>query len=231
MTGRPFPHTSAFAGDDGSAPPGLAAAVAAPRPERIAATVAALRTERVLVPVVAEADEQEESGADRVASAAMVTVQVPDGRGAIPVFSSVAHMAAWRADARPVPVEGRRAALAAGAEADALLVLDPGSDHTVLVPRPAVAAIAQDLPWTDPLDDEHVRGAIVEAMSGVPAVVTVDLEPGDSAEVKIILGLRPGLDRVGVISASEHASTALAASAMVTERIDSLEMRITTARG
>ena len=86
--GRALPPTSAFAGDDGSAPPLLAAALAIEdAQQRLEAVVEALRTERVLVPVVARLDEMDEPGehgvaAEKSAHAAMVTVGVPDGRAA-----------------------------------------------------------------------------------------------------------------------------------------------------
>ena len=186
MTGRELPPTSAFSGDDGSADPGLSAALtehAAGGP--VAPVVAALAGIRVLVPVLAEAEATEavvidghEHTVDRQASAGIVALQAPDGRTALPVFSSVASMAAWRADARPVPSEIARAALSAVDEGWELLVLDPGGPVTVLIPRPAVWALAQQTTWVPAVTgvgdqrtvDPQVQQAIRTAIEAVLAV-------------------------------------------------------------
>ena len=156
MTGRELPPTSAFAGDDGSADPRVAAALAAlgDGTGTLAGVVEALAGTRVLVPVLAELEAAEtvEVGGhahtvDKEASAGIVALQAPDGRTALPVFSSVGAMAAWRRDARPVPTDVVRAALSAVSEGWELLVLDAGGPVTALLPRPAVWALAQQQPW------------------------------------------------------------------------------------
>ncbi|WP_169165783.1 SseB family protein [Cellulomonas taurus] len=197
MTGRELPPTSAFSGDDGSADPTLAAVLRAygrtrstgsgdPRAvAELADVIAALAGTRVLVPVLAEAEATETvevhghaHTVDRQASAGIVALQAPDGRTALPVFSSVAAMTAWRADARPVPTEIARAALSAVEEGWELLVLDPGGPVTVLVPRPAVWALAQQIDWSpavtgtgaDRIVAPEVRDAVREAITAAVAV-------------------------------------------------------------
>ncbi len=156
MTGRELPPTSAFAGDDGSCDPRLADALRAlgDGGGSLAGVVAALAGTRVLVPVLAELEAADvvvhgghEHTVDKEASAGIVALQAPDGRTALPVFSSVAAVQAWRPDARPVPTDVARAALSAVEERWELLVLDPGGPVTVLVPRPAVWALAQQRDW------------------------------------------------------------------------------------
>src|SRR5699024_2193570 len=106
---RDLPPSSPFAGDDGSPDAHLAPALALEDDgERLRAVVAALAEARVLVPVVAHLDEPARSG-QKQAGAAMVTVSTPDGRAAIPVFSGMDSLRAWRPDARPVPVPAPRA--------------------------------------------------------------------------------------------------------------------------
>lgn len=232
---KPFPHTSEFVDDDGSTPAELQEAYATPPPHRLGAVVTALRGARVLIPVVANVDEMEEREyegqivGDKKSHAAMVTVAAPDGRAALPVFSSTEAMSGWRKDARPVPVEARRAALAAGTEADSLLVLDPGTAETTLIPSQAVAAIATGEEWSNPLLDGEVHSAIARIVEAIPAAVRAEVLPGQSAEVRIVLALKPGLDRVAVLNASNQMSTALGSTPIITERIDSLELRISTA--
>lgn len=233
---KPFPQTSTFAGDDGSTPPDLADAFATQVPHRLGAVVEALRGARVLIPVVANIDEMQEPSYDgevvgeKTSHAAMVTVEAPDGRAALPVFSSTAALTAWRSDARPVPVEARKAALAAGTEADSLLVLDPGTPEGTLIPSHAVAAIATGQEWSNPLLDSDVHAAVAAAVEAIPAAVRAEVRPGKDAEIRIVLALTPGLDKVAVLNASQQMSSALASTPMITQRIDSLELRITTAR-
>jgi hypothetical protein len=187
VTGRELPPTSAFAGDDGSADPAVAAALAAlgAGTGGLDGVVAALAGTRVLVPVLAELEVAEtvEVGGhahtvDKEASAGIVALQAPDGRTALPVFSSVAAMTAWRREARPVPTEVVRAALSAVSEGWELLVVDPGGPVTALLPRPAVWALAQQQPWqpavvaggTDPVVDPEVRAAVRAAVrTALPA--------------------------------------------------------------
>lgn len=233
---KPFPQPSEFAGDDGSTPPALQAAYQLSPPGRLPAIVEALREARLLIPVVANIDEMEEPEyegqvvGDKVSHAAMVTVATADGRGALPVFSSTEAMKAWRADARAVPLSGRKAALGAGTEADSLMVLDPGTTNSTLVPSGAVAAIATGEAWHSALFDNEVHEAIAHIVAAIPAAVRAEVEPGKDAEIRIILALKPGLDKVGVINASNQMSAALGSTPIIVERVDSLELRITTAQ-
>lgn len=273
MTGRELPPTSPFAGDDGSADPAVAAALAdLGSGGTLAPVVAALAGTRVLVPVLAELDSAgtvEVGGhahtVEKEASAGIVALRAPDGRTALPVFSSVAAMTAWRPDARPVPTEVARAALSAVQEGWGLLVLDPGGPVTALLPRPAVWALAQQQPWrpavtgagaaaaVDPEVAAAVRAAVLAAVGRPagdpaagdgsrargrwrrrPAPVTqpesplrdVAALPGGRAEVAVELTLVPGLDRAAVDAVVGRVGEALGADETVTQRVDSVEVRL-----
>ncbi|WP_418277174.1 SseB family protein [Isoptericola jiangsuensis] len=239
--------TSQFAGDDGAADAelvrlleGLRAGTTPLRDvvHRLAAT-------RVLVPVLAEVEasatvehDGTELQVDKEASAGVVALEAPDGRRALPIFSSVAAMTAWRAHARPVPVEAARAALSAVAEKWSLLVLDPAGPVTVLVPRPAVWALAQGHPWVPALTptadglvvDDEVARAVADAAAPVQHVVRAHAEPGRKAEVAVVLALDPGLDRAGLDTVLGQVNARLAAAKVVADRVDSLELRIGAAR-
>lgn len=232
MPRRSLPPTSAFAADDGACPPLLAAALAEPDAEaRLRAVVGALATQRVLVPVVAHLDERdEESGGEKVASAAMVTVRTPDGRAALPAFSSVATLAEWDPAARPVPAPGVRVALAAASDADGLVVLDPAGPQPVLLPRPAVWALARRRPWVPSPADPLVAAAVTDALERVPGVSGSWSEPGRRAELCVVLGVPAGLDRASLDAVVAAAGDALAASEVVAERVDSLELRVVAVR-
>lgn len=236
MSGKDLPPGSSFAGDDGSADKELAdlllghsmGATGLPKVvERLAKT-------RVLVPVLASLDKEDftEDGHkfDKEASAGIVALEAPDGRKALPVFTSVAAMAHWRKDARPVPVDVVRAALSAVSEDWALLVVDPASPHSVLIPRPAVWAIAQQLPWEPAIVSGTAAPEIVselqEILAHIPDVASVGAEAGKTAEVAVVLRINPGLNRAQLNSVLEQVNAALAGSTLISGRVDSLELRI-----
>lgn len=236
MAGRALPPPSPFAGDDGAADPALAAALGAcaGRPGVVADVVAALALARVLVPVVAL--EEGPAGPDvpvdeqREASAGVVAVAAPDGRTALPVFSSVAALTAWRPEARPVPAEGPRAAAAALQEGWEVLVVDPGG-ASVVVPRPAVVALATGTAWRPAVVHDvlrpEVRDAVVAALAELDDVVTVTATPGRRAEVAVLLELRPGLSRAELDGLLAAVGERLAAR--VGDVVDTLELTVSGA--
>lgn len=240
--GRELPPSSPFAADDGSADPDVAQALDALDTGRgsVADVVAALAGTRVLVPVLAElevADVVEHAGhahvVDKEASAGIVALRTADGRTALPVFTSVAAMAAWRSDARPVPTDVTRAALSAVNEGWEVMVVDAGGPVTVLLPRTAVWALAQQQDWRpaalDGRVDADVTAAVRGALAGVAGVVSADTEPGRRAEVAVVLALVPGLDRTRLDAVLALVNAALAADQVVAERVDSLELRLRAA--
>lgn len=233
---RELPPTSAFAGDDGSTDPHLGAALALTgAQERLRAVVDALVRARLLVPVVAHLDESAEEAAgtggmpiagEKQASAAMVTVATPDGRSAMPVFSALQTLHAWRPDARPIPVHGPQAALATVTESDGLLVLDPAGPVPVLVPRPAVWALAQGRPWVPPADDDQLRAQVGAALRKVPGVATVELEDAPGGATTVVLGVPAGLSRAQVAQITSRAGAELARCDLVAERVDAVQLRL-----
>lgn len=243
MTGRELPPSSPFAGDDGTADPAVAAALAAlgTGTGSVADVVAALAGTRVLVPVLAELEVEDvavhaghEHTVDKEASAGIVALRAPDGRTALPVFTSVASMTAWRTDARPVPSDVARAALSAVTEGWEVLVVDPGGPTTVLVPRPAVWALAQQERWRPAVTadgvDPELRAAIVAAVAPVAGVVSVDAVPGTRAEVAVVVDLVAGLDRAGLDAVLAQVNASVAGVELVATRVDSLELRPRAAR-
>jgi len=243
VAGRELPPSSPFAGDDGTADPRVAAALDAlgSGTGSVSGVVDALHGTRVLVPVLAElevADVVVHDGhahtVDKEASAGIVALRAPDGRTALPVFTSVATMTAWRSDARPVPSDIARAALSAVTEGWEVVVVDPGGPITVLLPRPAVWALAQQTRWVpavgpDGVDDE-IRAAVVASVAPVRGVVAVDAVAGTRAEVAVLVDLVPGLDRAGLDSVLRGVNDALATVELVAARVDSIEIRPRAAR-
>ena len=228
--------SSPFARDDGAADPALVAALAAHlRGEAsLDEVVDALRGARVLVPVVAHRDGRIPGWrglpTDHESTAGIVALEAPDGRSVLPVFSSVETMAGWQADARPVPARADRAALAAVEEGWDLVVLDPHDGGGVLLPRPAVWALAEGVPWRPAVGaggvDREVETAIVDSLADLEPLRQVTVEPGQRAEVAVALHLPAGLDRTALESLTRAVNARLAASGVVSARVDSLELRL-----
>lgn len=227
--------------DDGSAPGALIDALAAFRAGAApsAHVIDALRDARVLIPLVAELGEAgtTESGltVDKSADLSIVTVEGPDGRGCVPVFSSAEAMRRWDADARPVPAEARRAALAAAAEGAEVLILDPGSDETeFLIRRPAAWAIAQGTDYLEPWRDQAVLDAAAALLDESPELAGLDLRPGDPGcryagpEVLLIarIPLEQGTTPDRAISQPilERLSDRIASMPALAERVDSVAL-------
>ncbi|WP_430866991.1 SseB family protein [Demequina aurantiaca] len=238
--GEPFKEIpeSIFADDDGSADASLAQALIKYSRGKAPLTdvVEAIAYARVLVPVLASGDQRHVGKhgleQDSVASTGVVAVQMPDGRAALPVFTDVDAMKAWNPDARPIPAEGPRAALAAMAEEWSTLVVNPGME-TVLIPRPAVWALGQGEAWKPAVVDGVVEEDIVEAVRN--AVRTgeqlrgLDVVAGRGAEVAIVLNLAAGLTQPEVDDLIQRVQRELAQSDVVATRIDSLELRLAQA--
>ena len=220
-----------FAGDDGSADAGLAAALAAGDAEQVAA---ALLTARVLVPVVAVLGEDAAPigphgrPVDKSADMAVATLVGPDGRRALPVFSSSATLATWDA-ARPVPAEGPRAALSAVQDGCTALIVDPAGPHPVLLPRPALWALAQGRPWVPPHRDPELADAVSAALAGLPDVAGTRLDEAPDAGLTVVLAVRPGLDADQLRALLAQVRARLGGSELLAERADALALTVVRA--
>ncbi|MBO0908372.1 MULTISPECIES: SseB family protein [Arthrobacter] len=239
-----------FDADDGSADAGYLAALAALEDGSgtEAQVVATLATARVFVPIVASLAEEAESDhglvADKEADMALVTLTAPDGRKALPVFTSVPALQNWHPKARPVAVYAARAALSAVSEEAQLLVVDPGADITFVVRRPAMWALARQRDWTPSYADQEVARAVSAAVDVEPSVTGVELVQapatatrsargtviaggGAGPELRMVLHLAPGLDAQAVQGIAGLLQQRLAADPLFVERVDSLELKIT----
>jgi hypothetical protein len=138
-----------FAGDDGSADPALTAALAeyAADERRHLEVFPSLRGARLLVPVVAVLGESEvdETGLALEKNSDMATVLLTgrDGRQALLAFTCLTSLAAWRPDARPVPVSARDAARSAVQEGAAALVVDVAGPTTYAVEGDLLQGLAR----------------------------------------------------------------------------------------
>jgi hypothetical protein len=219
-----------FRGDDGSVDPRLDAALAAHAEGRMgeAELLAALAAARLLVPVVAvPADETavDEPGTgagprrEKQTDMALVTVRAPSGRTALPAFTSLDTLSAWSPQARPVPVEARRACLAALAEgADALLV-DPGSSSSYVLAGPALRALAEGRAPLPPLADPAVHAAVEAAVRDEPAFARVQLLPGRDSDLTVGAVLAAGATAELAGQAARRVAATLAEDAVIRDRL------------
>lgn len=180
------------------------------------AALTALAASRLLVPVVAEVSGDQSAGegkgregtagqgpdsagtggasagAEKPSEMALPTLIGLDGRRAIPAFTSLATMARWRADARPVP----SAALGvwqAAAEDSCAVVIDVGGPVPFAVEGARLAALARGEGPPEPWADPDVREAIASVLAGRLEVAAFDLRPGgDDHDMAIALSLAPG---------------------------------------
>ncbi len=156
----------AFPTDPGTTPPELAVALSAGDSHGI---VEALLGCRVFAAVVAVldgsggGDQPTATAGDKEADMAVVTVRAPSGRLALPVFSSVAALAAWSTDARPVPVKGVLAARAAFDEGAEALLIDPAGPCRAVIEGPDLLALAESRPADRPASDRELRRALDRA--------------------------------------------------------------------
>lgn len=143
---------------------------------RLEALVAALAIERVIVPVeVSKALVESDAPGEKHGAIDFVRTGTPAG-DALVVYSSKEELAADRPQDRPMAYDCFRVALAALIETGGRIVVDPGSAAVVL-PRPAVAALAQHDEWLPAWKDsellEELRGLAGVGRDGIAEVRVV----------------------------------------------------------
>lgn len=238
--GRGF-EPNAFAGDNGQADPELVSAIQALHAGTgtQVQVIDAFRKARVLIPLLANLGEAGEGAhgqtVDKSADLSIVTVETPDKQNGLPVFSSVETMAAWNKDARPVPHSAIKAALAAAAEGNTRIILDPGSATEFVIRRPAFEAIARDLPWTPSFEQSEVKDAFDHALAGNPELAGWSIAGGDplsllrSAEVELTLQLATTLTQEDFDALMQKIAKAISESEVIAERVDSLRVKLASA--
>lgn len=238
--GRSF-QANPHSGDDGSADPALLAALLAFRSGDgdARAVVDAYRDARLLIPLVAEKGDHGIGAhgleVDKTQELSIVTVAAPDGRTVLPVFSSVDTMRRWDPAARPIPVAGTRAALAAAGEQTDLVVVDPAGETEFVVRRPAVWAIAQSRPWEPAWTSPEVYRGLQESIGQELAVIDLAVEPGDPSarlrgpELIVRLTLVDGLDRTELDAVLQRLARRWSSDDRIAVLVDSLQVSL--ARG
>lgn len=232
-TGRTLTGTG-FDGDRGEADERLSALLAQDRPDpaAVVAAVAAARLITAIVAVPGEIDDSSGIPVDATSDMASVTLVAPDGQRAMPTFTSTAALAAWNAEARPVPVTAQRAAVAAVQEGCDIMLLDlpapPGSPAFTLRSS-MVWALAMAQPWVPAHEDDHVARAVAHAVAEEAAVADHALAAGTDGALLVDLALRPGLDQQQVHDLLTRVGERLATDGEARARIDALAFSVRTA--
>ena len=252
--GRDFDHhETAFADDDGTSPAHVTAAVLAMREagdayraaadqttltrlaERRSDLLVAFSKSRVLVPLLAEAGMYGETPDGKIVEKSqelsIVTVEGPDGRKVMPIFTSADAMRSWNPESRPIPVPAPQVAVAAAQEGTDLIIVDPGSIDTQFgIRRPELHAVALGEPSVPAWADPQVREAFLAGAAGESLLQALALLPGDPSgdltapETEVHLMIEPGLDRDALTELLTRLQGRWTTDALIAERVDSMRV-------
>lgn len=238
--GRAF-HDNPYAGDDGTTPEAVARALVGvgDGTSSISAVIAALHGSRLLIPLVAHAgddfDPDQPMMEDKVQELAVVTVAGPDGNPVIPAFTSAAAMKSWNAEARPIPMDAQRVALAAASEGVERIVLNATTPEELVIRRPALWALAQGQDWVPAWDDAELQKHLDKLISKIRGVVKVTVEPADpqgrgfAPELRLVLHLVAGLSQEDLGVLVTKLNEVLTASTTLQMAADSIELKLALA--
>ncbi len=198
--------------------------------------VAAIATSRFLIPLVTHAgdnfDGENPVMEDKVQELSVVTVAGPSGEKVIPAFTSVDAMRAWNADARPIPIDAQRVALAAASEQTDRIVVNPGTDSIVLR-RPVVWSIAQGDLYRAPWESSEFLSNVRKVLSGVDHLRDVGVESGDPTasgdgpEVTLLLVLADGLTTDQIQTLVAEIQGRFSGDELLVNQVDSLALTLT----
>lgn len=238
--GRSF-DDNPYRDDDGTIPADVERAMDAFRagecgPEGV---VDALRHARVLVPLIAELGESgtNDDGVtvDKSAELSIVTVQGPDGRPVLPVFTSTDAMRTWNVRARPIPIGMRRVAAAVVEEGTDLIIVDPGSATEFGVRRPASWAIVREEPWSPAWANAEVATAVAAGVSSEALVASIEMAPGGSGlglegpELLVTLRVPADATRDELAALAARAQAAWQEDESIALGVDSMTLRLAPA--
>jgi hypothetical protein len=144
-------------------------------------------------------------------------------------------MQKWKPEARPVPVEARRAALAAVADGAQWIVIDPQSPTEIVLRRPTVEAIAQGTPWVPNQIDPMLQSVFDESITDEPFVKAIRMTSGDpdargrDEELVVQVVLPPSLEQNEVERVVRSLSNKWAQQEIFSQRVDSMRLQLVPA--
>jgi hypothetical protein len=168
---------------------------------------------------------------DKIQELSVITVAGPSGEKVIPVFTSVAAMTAWNSDARPIPIDAQRVALAAASEQTDRIVVNPGTDSIVLR-RPVVWSIAQGNPYIAPWESVEFLAETRKLLAGIDNLLEVNVGSGDSNatgdghDVTLLLALPDGLNAEQVQTLINAVQDRVAGNELFVSEVDALTLTL-----
>ena len=141
-----------------------------------------LRSARLLATVVAVLDAVDEHGGDKDSHMAVVSMVNAAGDKGLLAFTGTDSLAAWNADGRPVPAQGRDVARAALEDGATAVVIDVAGPARLVLEGTALAVLA------DALDVAAVSASVQAALAGLTADGWAQVEVVDAR------GLDAGID-------------------------------------
>lgn len=201
--GRNFSE-NAFADDDGSEPKSITEAMLDFHEGNISFSnlLSNFKDSRVLIPLVPKATGTKMGNhgheVDTSSDMHIVAIEGPDKLPALPVFTSTKNVSNWNPEARPVPAQFERALLAAAAEGQTRVIMNPGTDSWFAIRRPAIELLAKQETWVQPEDNPEVKTLISNAIKklNVEGFRLVSADPSRrlvAEELGVLLKLKPGL--------------------------------------
>ena len=182
---------------------------------RLEALVDAFVFERVIVPIDVEPDPRVtgvHAGDYGHNPIDFVRADTPAGQ-ALAIYSSARALSAHRPGDRPMALDFRTIALTALVETGGRVVVNPGAE-AVLIPRPAVAALAQGDQWLPSWRDAALRALLLEEASrACPAVSSVSLAYAGQGVTRVLVQVRRALVADGSAASAKEA-LAVALNAM-----------------
>lgn len=226
-----------FADDDGAARVELLAAI-----EKFQSTLnpfevfEEFKKSRLLIPLIAVLGESEIGAhgqtVDKSAELSIVNVKTPDDQVGLPVFSSVEAMRIWNPEARPVPHDAVRVALAAASEGNTRIILDPGSASEFAFRRAAIAALAQGHNWQAPYLDERVIAAYRSGIEDEKEITDITISTADpqsrlvGPEVQIHLEAKSGLTKLQLEAVLQRVIEKWSQSEVIVAAVDSISLKV-----
>lgn len=212
------------AGDDGSANPALLEVLAR---SDAAAVIEGLREQRLFVGVVALLAD--DSGAEKESEMALALLE-HGGAQVLPVFTSIASLQSWRADARPVAVIAEAAGLQVLADGMAGMLVDAVDSHVQLLTTREVRALVLGYPLVAVHQDPQVISVLEAAVANEPLAATAWMGPGESVDA-VITVLIPDLDADTARPIAERIAETVVADEQVRLRLErGLDVQVVAAR-
>lgn len=159
---------------------------------------------------------------DRSAEIAVPLLLDDQEQRALPVFTDLAALARWDPTARPVPIDGVRAAAVALAEAAQALVLDVAGPAAVILELPELQALVTGRGSVVAWEDPDLAAELASLLEGFPAARSAALTPRSGRDARL---------EVTVLADASDVSTLTVLAARLTRAVQDLPSAHRRVRG